>query len=475
LNGPRRTPLHNPNADALTVFGLLLIVVLVVGGAWAAAELAHLTEHTAAPEHNPVGWVRALVKGAWHWPMVATWWAAGEAAVVLVLALVIAVPVMRWQAKRVYVDTRARLLGRDRPSLRRYMDPKAAPVAAEHGAGLQIGRDVLSGRMVRATWEDTMVVIAGARMARPVPWPSPRSSTPRCRLCHVEQAGPVRLDRPGPQGRCLAVRPPRHRRHRAALVLVGPSGRLQDHRRGRAAPPTCSPRRPGPQCLRDAYFDPASEELLASYLLAAAVGGEPVTAVHAWLANSRDETPVHHLRAGGHDALADAADATMRLPDRQLAGVVGTAAKVVAWMADPVCGHGSQIRRRASPPGRCRSARSRHATLHSLSKEGEGSAGALTGALTTTFLTEAERVGQASPAGRLSVPVVAVLDEVANVCRWRDLPDRYSHYGSRGIICACYLQSWSQGVDCWGREGMRKLWARPTSGSTAAVRTRPSS
>ena len=214
-----------------------------------------------------------------------------------------------------------------------------------------------------------------------------------------------------------------------------------------------------PNASRDAYFDPASEELLASYLLAAAAGGEPVTAVHAWLANSRDETPVHHLRAAGHDALADAADATMRLPDRQLAGVVGTAAKVVAWMADP------RLRAWVTDPGDGRPRLdvatllgSRHATLHSLSKEGEGSAGALTGALTTTFLTEAERVGQASPAGRLPVPVVAVLDEVANVCRWRDLPDRYSHYGSRGIICACYLQSWSQGVDCWGREGMRKLW-----------------
>jgi hypothetical protein len=59
-----------------------------------------------------------------------------------------------------------RRLGRDRPSLRRYIDPKAAPVAPEHGVGLQIGRDVLSGRMVRATWEDTMVVIAGARMGK---------------------------------------------------------------------------------------------------------------------------------------------------------------------------------------------------------------------------------------------------------------------------------------------------------------------
>lgn len=165
---------------------------------------------------------------------------------------------------------------------------------------------------------------------------------------------------------------------------------------------------PCPNASRDAYFDPAGSELRATLLLA---------------------------------------------------GVVGTAAKVVAWMADP------RLRAWVVPPGDGRPrldvaklVASETGTLYSLSKEGEGSAGALTGALTTTFLTEAERVGQASPTGRLPVPVVAVLDEVANVCRWRDLPDRYSHYGSRGIVCASYLQSWSQGVDCWGREGMRKLW-----------------
>jgi type IV secretory pathway TraG/TraD family ATPase VirD4 len=150
----------------------------------------------------------------------------------------------------------------------------------------------------------------------------------------------------------------------------------------------------------------------------------------------------------------------MHLPDRQRAGVFGTAAKIVAWMADP------RLRAWVVDPKDARPrldvaallADGSVATLYSLSKEGVGSAGALTGALTTTFLTEAERRGQVSPSGRVPVPVVAVLDEVANVCRWRDLPDKYSHYGSRGIICACYLQSWSQGVECWGREGMKKLW-----------------
>ena len=212
--------------------------------------------------------------------------------------------------------------------------------------------------------------------------------------------------------------------------------------------------------IRLPYFDPAGEELLATYLLAAAAGAEPVTAVYRWVTNDRDDTPVSHLKDAGHLDLSAAAESTMHLPDRQRAGVFGTAAKIVAWMADP------RLRAWVVRPsdGRPRLdvaallEEGSGATLYSLSKEGVGSAGALTGALTTTFLTEAERRGQVSPSGRLAVPVVAVLDEVANVCRWRDLPDRYSHYGCRGIVCACYLQSWSQGVECWGREGMKKLW-----------------
>ena len=179
-----------------------------------------------------------------------------------------------------------------------------------------------------------------------------------------------------------------------------------------------------PNATRDSYFDPAGEELLATYLLAAAAGAEAVTAVYRWVTNDRDDTPVGHLKDAGHLDLSAAAESTMHLPDRQRAGVFGTAAKIVAWMADP------RLRAWVVSPsdGRPRLdvaallEEGSGASLYSLSKEGVGSAGALTGALTTTFLTEAERRGQVSPSGRLAVPVVAVLDEVANVCRWRDLP-----------------------------------------------------
>lgn len=57
------------------------------------------------------------------------------------------------------------------------------------------------------------------------------------------------------------------------------------------------------------------------------------------------------------------------------------------------------------------------------------------------------------------MPLLGVLDEAANVCRWRELPNLYSHYGSRGIVLMTILQSWSQGVDVWGESGMKKLWS----------------
>jgi hypothetical protein len=51
------------------------------------------------------------------------------------------------------------------------------------------------------------------------------------------------------------------------------------------------------------------------------------------------------------------------------------------------------------------------------------------------------------------------LDEAANICRWGDLPDLYSHFGSQLIEVTTYLQSYAQGEGVWGREGMRKLWS----------------
>ncbi|WP_068153311.1 type IV secretory system conjugative DNA transfer family protein [Rhodococcoides corynebacterioides] len=66
------------------------------------------------------------------------------------------------------------------------------------------------------------------------------------------------------------------------------------------------------------------------------------------------------------------------------------------------------------------------------------------------------------PAGRLRVPATYALDEAANVVRWRQLPNRCIHFGSRGITVTTILQSWSQGEECFGQGGMKKLWGAST-------------
>ena len=61
------------------------------------------------------------------------------------------------------------------------------------------------------------------------------------------------------------------------------------------------------------------------------------------------------------------------------------------------------------------------ATLYLLSKEGAGTAAPIVAAIVDRLLDTAERNAQAR-GGRLDPPVVAVLDEAANICPIRELP-----------------------------------------------------
>ncbi len=103
-------------------------------------------------------------------------------------------------------------------------------------------------------------------------------------------------------------------------------------------------------------------------------------------------------------------------------------------------------------------------TLYALSREGAGSAGAIVTALTSAVCEAAEQkaIANLDRSGRLAVPLVCVLDEAANVCRWPELPALYSHYGSRGINLITFLQSYAQGVSVWGQDGMATLWSAAT-------------
>ena len=216
-----------------------------------------------------------------------------------------------------------------------------------------------------------------------------------------------------------------------------------------------------PNARTDAFFDPAGQDLLAGLLLAAALDNRPVTEVYTWLTRPTDDTAVDILRTHGYTLTADQVAGVVSAPDKQRAGIYGTAAQMASCLTNRQIAHWVTPQGEADPRPRLRPeelVRTR-ATLYSLSREGRGTAGPLVTALTVAVVEAAEELAARSPGGRLGTPLLGVLDEAANVCRWRELPNLYSHYGSRGIVLMTILQSWSQGVEVWGESGMRKLWS----------------
>ncbi|MGF1661001.1 MAG: type IV secretory system conjugative DNA transfer family protein [Kineosporiaceae bacterium] len=220
----------------------------------------------------------------------------------------------------------------------------------------------------------------------------------------------------------------------------------------------------------DAYFDGAGQELLGNLMLAAARAGRPLTQVYEWLTDPTDDEPAIVLAKHGFPMASRAIAGVVAAPDRQRSGVFGTAQQMAAVMTSSAAmrwvtprSDGPDTRPRFDPAAFvCSAHTGSPETVYSLSKEGKGTAGPLVTALTVAITEAAEILATRSPGGRLPVPLVAVLDEAANVVRWRALPDMYSHYGSRGIVVMTLLQSWSQGVEVWGRDGMRKLWSAAT-------------
>lgn len=212
----------------------------------------------------------------------------------------------------------------------------------------------------------------------------------------------------------------------------------------------------------DAYFSAAAKEYLAGLLLAAAVGGQPISILLRWMSRPDVGGPVELLAEHGYQSAARTLQATIDLTPKQRDGVIGTAQPWVSFLRNPsylpwVEATGPDDDRAQFDPHAF--VRSHADTLYLVSKEGEGSARAITAALTMATLDAADKLGAQSAGMRLPRPLMATLDEAANVVRWPELPDLYSHYGSRGIILSVFLQSWTQGVEAWTEGGMKKMWS----------------
>lgn len=212
---------------------------------------------------------------------------------------------------------------------------------------------------------------------------------------------------------------------------------------------------------QDPFFSENGRTLISDYLFAAAVSGEYLPVVLEWLNHPENPAPQLALKAD-FPYLASRIQAMTELTERTRSGVYAYARGALSFLASDTIRSWVQPIEGAPEFDAEAFVTAKADTLYLFSEEGPGSAGPLIAALTRAVLTAAENAAKAEPSGRLQVPLMAILDEAGNICRIPDLPDKYSHYGSRGIIPITILQSQEQGENVWGATGFGQLWSSST-------------
>lgn len=458
--------------DATTVLVLVLVlaVVAVLVVVWGGFALGSLIDgvNPALPG-NPFDVLFGVLRGRFTWSPAIVTLMIVFAVVVLVLTGLIAVAVLRSRSGRTRADRAAPYLarGRDLDELRRPGAQRTAQRLGVRGSpGIPLGRSIPGRQPLFALWEYVLIALAGPRVGKTTTLVIPAI---------LEAPGAV-VTTSNKRDVVDATREPRATV--GQVWIFDPQGIAREHatwwwnplsyvtddvRAFRLAEHFASSAR-ADGAVQDAYFEPAGRDLLAGMLLAAARQGRPITQVFEWLSEPTNQEPVDVLRAHQYDLIAADVEGVIMAPEKQRGGVYGTARQMAAclkiraiaqWVT-PAGGNVAGDRRpQLDPTAFVQSAD----TLYSLSKEGQGSAGALVTALTAAVVEAAEEYATVQPGGRLATPMLVVLDEAANVCRWSTLPDLYSHYGSRGIPILSVFQSWAQGQVVFGRDGMRKLWS----------------
>ncbi|MCX8456559.1 MULTISPECIES: type IV secretory system conjugative DNA transfer family protein [Paenarthrobacter] len=455
------------DTETTLLWVVIAVVVAGVGSITGAVHLGSLLSRDGQElPANPFELVFSLISHKVTWPATATGVLIGLGVLALVIAVLVVRAVLRRKAKRSRVDAAAQYMakGRDLKALSlRGATATAERLGVKGSPGVPVGKTVLGGQMVYGSWEDMHIDIWGPRTGKTTSRAIPAIlAAPGAALVTsnkrdiVDGTRDVRAaDGPvwvfDPQG--VALEEPSWWWNPLSYVTDEVrAARLADHFAAGSR---------GPEAKTDAYFDPAGQDLLAGLLLAAALDDRPITQVHTWLTRPSDDEAVDILKAGGFIQTANAVGGVINAPEKQRGGVYGTALQMASCLTNRqvatwVTPQGdTDTRDQFDPAAFVRS----KGTLYSLSKEGKGTAGPLVTALTVAVVEAAEELAVHSPGGRLANPMIGVLDEAANVCRWRELPNLYSHYGSRGIVLMTILQSWSQGVEVWGRDGMRKLWS----------------
>ncbi len=472
-------PQKRPNDGLLPLLALLSVVGIALLAWWPIMLIAH--QRGEAVPLNPTALVVGLARHTVAWPGRAVFILYG---LQLVVVAIIAVLVLHGRHRRARGRTRAdratRHLSRPsemvgltprqvRESSRRLRPGVAGDDPDQHGVLLV--ETLLSRTPLRMSWEDIAVVIAGPRVGK---------TTSNVVPAIVAYSGPVKTSS-NKADTHDATREIREGRGQVWLCdpqdLVGAGNRrggpafwwnaladVTDLAVARELVQILIDTTVDADAKSDAYFHPTGKATLVNYVFAAALGSKTLLDVAAWLSDVQDTEACTILTSRGFAAAAAQIKAVLAKPDRQRDGVLGTAQswlsvitdpRYAAWITPPT---GASFYRtpRFEPSKFVRSSAD---TIYLLSQEGPASAAFVTTALNAAIDRAAVAYARTLPGKRLTNPVLSILDEAANTIRDTTLPDKASHFGSRGLPTVIVLQSWSQGVEVWGERGMRKLWS----------------
>lgn len=208
----------------------------------------------------------------------------------------------------------------------------------------------------------------------------------------------------------------------------------------------------------------ASGVVLGRLLHAAAVSGGTIGDIYEWGSSpSLARSAVDALRANGTPGWADSLEATISGDEKLLSSIWFGVQGAVAPLAVP------QIRetlmpRAGDPAFDPQEFLAGQNTLYLIgSASGAAAMGGFLGALLDDIVDVARKKALASEGSRLHLPLGLILDEIANIFRWGNLPRTMADGGGRGICTFVVLQALSQAETAWSRAEADTIWAAATA------------
>ena len=467
------TTVMRPAAPVDTAPWLILGSVGLVGGAGGLVWAGGAAASAFAGHRRPVlgfSFYAELARGRFGdlWPgtPVGLVWTCSA-----VLALLVGVPAV-WAALRLAPaagrrglggrrDVSALTLGRLRKR-QATLRPATAGKQAAADLGVPLGRLDRSRTPVRASWEDVLLAVMAPRTGKTTALAVPAIlDAPGAVVATSNKADlwAVTATRRSATGRVWTFDP-------QAIAYAGQEWWWDPLAEADTMEAADRLARHFTTVIRDEksgsdFWAAAALDLLSALLLAAGGGRGTLHDVYRWLSDSTAREPVQLLETAGHPLAAGSLVGIQGGAAETREGIYQTARTAAQALRDPAISAWVTPADTGLPRFDPAAFAGSRDTLYLMSKDGAASAAPLVAALTDAVFRAGVRAAEAA-AGRLDPPLLAVLDEAANICRIADLPDLYSHLGSRGIVPLTVLQSYRQGVRVWGEAGMDTLWSAAT-------------